>query len=101
MLAFGDLVWVPFTYTIQGRYLLMYPKDLSIQFVALILFVNFTGLCIFRLANGEKNAFRTNPQDPSLKYLKYIQTKSGSKLLISGWWGAARKINYTGILILT
>jgi delta24(24(1))-sterol reductase len=26
---------------------------------------------------------------------QYIQTEHGSKLLVSGWWGVARKVNYT------
>ena len=32
--------------------------------------------------------------------MKFLQTKRGTKLLTSGWWGAARKINYTGELLL-
>jgi hypothetical protein len=31
-------------------------------------------------------------------HLEFLQTKRGTKLLTSGWWGAARKINYTGML---
>jgi delta14-sterol reductase/lamin-B receptor len=33
--------------------------------------------------------------------LKTLQTKRGTKLLISGWWGMARKINYTGDWLIT
>ena len=29
MLAFGDLVWVPFTYTLQAYYLVSHPNPLS------------------------------------------------------------------------
>ncbi len=29
--------------------------------------------------------------------LKYITTESGSKLIISSWWGKARHINYLGL----
>ena len=29
-----------------------------------------------------------------------MPTKRGTKLLISGWWGMARKINYTGDWLL-
>ena len=28
MLCFGDLVWVPFTYSLQAQYLLSHPRDL-------------------------------------------------------------------------
>lgn len=28
--------------------------------------------------------------------MKYIKTETGSKLIISGWWGMSRHINYLG-----
>lgn len=31
----------------------------------------------------------------------YLQTKRGTRLLTSGWWGMARKINYTGDWLIT
>jgi delta14-sterol reductase len=101
MLAFGDLVWVPFTYSIQARYLAVFPLSLGIYGTAGVLAVLSTGYYIFRSANNEKNRFRTNPKDPRVAHLKYIETKSGSKLLISGWWGTARHINYLGDWILS
>jgi len=96
MLSFGDLVWVPFTYTIQTRYLSVYPVDLGPYGVAAVLAVQGIGYYIFRAVNNEKNRFRTNPEDPRVKHLKYIETAAGSKLLVSGWWGTARHINYLG-----
>jgi len=96
MLAFGDLVWVPFIYTLQTRYLAVYPLSLGLYGNAGVLSVLALGYYIFRSANNEKNRFRTDPSDPRIAYLKYIETKSGSKLLISGWWGTARHINYFG-----
>jgi hypothetical protein len=97
MLLFGDLVWVPFTYALQAKYLSLFPVHLD-NFVAMsILALNLLGLWIFRSANSEKNAFRTNPDQPSCAHLKYMTTKRGTRLLVSGWWGAARKINYTGM----
>lgn len=96
MLSFGDLVWVPFTYSIQARYLSVYPVDLGVKGVAAVLAVQSVGYYIFRAVNNEKNRFRTNPEDPRVKHLKYIETAAGSKLLVSGWWGTARHINYLG-----
>ncbi|KAI8909067.1 ergosterol biosynthesis ERG4/ERG24 [Gorgonomyces haynaldii] len=96
MLCFGDLVWVPFTYSLQARYLADYPRDLPDIFFYGVIALNLIGLYIFRASNSEKNAFRTNPHQDAVKHLKYITTKSGSRLLVSGWWGAARKINYLG-----
>ncbi|TAQ87842.1 hypothetical protein B7494_g3822 [Chlorociboria aeruginascens] len=96
MLAFGDIVWVPFIFSLQAHYLSVYPLTLGIYGTAGVLAVSGTGYYIFRSSNNEKNRFRTNPNDPRVAHLKYIETKSGSKLLISGWWGTARHINYFG-----
>ncbi|KAJ5943494.1 Ergosterol biosynthesis ERG4/ERG24 [Penicillium verrucosum] len=96
MLSFGHLVWVPFIYNLQTRYLAVFPVVLSLRDILLILTITGVGYWIFRGANNQKNRFRTDPNDPHLKHIKYIQTSSGSKLMISGWWGLARHINYLG-----
>lgn len=96
MLAFGDLAWLPFTYSIQARYLSIHPVKLGWTGTAAIIAIQLIGYYIFRMSNLEKNTFRTNPEDPAVKHLKYIETKSGSRLITSGWWGTARHINYFG-----
>lgn len=96
MLSFGDLVWVPFVYSMQTRYLAVHPRSLGALGMASMLSIIGLAFYIFRSANSQKNAFRTNPKDPKVAHLKYIETKTGSKLLISGWWGIARHINYLG-----
>ncbi|MCJ1422357.1 erg24, C-14 sterol reductase [Sticta canariensis] len=101
MLAFGDLVWVPFTYSLQARYLAMYPVNLGIGGIIGVLAVQGFGYYIFRSANNEKNRFRNDPNDPKIAHLKYMETASGGKLIISGWWGTARHINYLGDLIMS
>ena len=58
--------------------------------------LNCLGYAIFRGANSEKDAFRRDPSAPEVAHLKFLPTKRGTRLLISGWWGMARKINYTG-----
>ncbi|PPQ63915.1 hypothetical protein CVT24_010312 [Panaeolus cyanescens] len=93
MLAVGDLTHVPFTYTLQARYLAFHPIELGPVWTLAILFVNFFGYYIFRTANGEKNDFR-NGQNP--KNLTYMNTTRGTKLLTSGWWGWSRHPNYLG-----
>eukprot|EP00048_Salpingoeca_helianthica_P014594 m.222486 g.222486 ORF g.222486 m.222486 type:complete len:424 (-) comp16040_c0_seq1:24-1295(-) len=100
MLAFGDLAWVPFTYSLQARYLADHPVDLSPLHLAAVLLVQAVGYWIFRAANGQKDAFRKNPNDPALAHLKTLPTERGTKLLISGWWGTARHINYFGDLLM-
>merc|ERR1712187_754643 len=60
---------------------------------------------IFRASNSQKDAFRRDPAGASVKHLEVMevinhQTGKPSKLLVSGWWGLARKINYTGDWLL-
>uniref|UniRef100_A0A3B3ZDM4 Delta(14)-sterol reductase LBR n=1 Tax=Periophthalmus magnuspinnatus TaxID=409849 RepID=A0A3B3ZDM4_9GOBI len=100
MLAFGDLVWVPFTYTLQAYYLVSHPNPLSHLTLALIVTIKLVGFYIFRKSNSEKNAFRRNPADPRLSHLKSIPTATGKSLLVSGWWGVVRHPNYLGDLIM-
>ena len=101
MLAFGDLVWVPFMYSIQTRYLAVHPVQLGPLGTLGVLAVQAVGYYIFRGANNEKNRFRTNPSDPRIAHLEYITTQSGSKLLVTGWWGVSRHINYLGDWIMS
>ncbi|EHB17975.1 Lamin-B receptor [Heterocephalus glaber] len=100
MLAFGDLVWVPFTYSLQAFYLVHHPHELSWPLAALITALKLCGYVIFRCANSQKNAFRKNPSDPKLAHLKTIHTSTGKNLLVSGWWGFVRHPNYLGDLIM-
>ena len=100
MLAFGDLAWLPFIYSLQVRYLAVFPVHLGAKGIIGVLAVQGFGYYVFRGANNEKNRFRTDPKDPKVAHLKYMETKSGSKLLISGWWGTARHINYLGDWIM-
>ncbi len=100
MLAFGDLVWVPFIYSLQGRYLAVHPVDLGYWSLA-VMAVFGVGFYIFRATNNEKNRFRNNPNDPRVAHLEYIQTKRGTRLLTSGWWGTARHVNYFGDWVMS
>ena len=91
MLSVGDLLWVPFVYSLQARYLVWNPVELGPVWTATIFTLHGIGYWIFRAANGEKNDFR-NGRNP--KNLGYIETKRGTKLLTSGWWGLSRHPNY-------
>ena len=101
MLAFGDLAWVPFIYSLQARYLVEHDPNLAAGPVALIALLHFAGFYIFRSSNSQKDAFRRDPEGPEVRHLDYLQTQRGTRLLTSGWWGMARKINYTGDYLVT
>ncbi|KAM4770853.1 delta(14)-sterol reductase LBR [Rhinophrynus dorsalis] len=100
MMAFGNLVWVPFTYSLQALYLVNNPVDMSWSFASFIISLNIVGFIIFRVANKQKYAFRKNPDDPRLAQLKTFPTAAGSKLLVSGLWGLVRHPNYLGDIIM-
>lgn len=100
MLVFGDLVWVPFLYTLQTRFLLEHPQHWHVAALIGIVCLKILGYTFFRGANSQKNDFRKNPNDPALKHLKTLTTSSGKKLLISGWWGMCRHPNYLGDLMM-
>nr|XP_012318431.1 delta(14)-sterol reductase isoform X2 [Aotus nancymaae] len=100
MLAFGDIAWVPFTYSLQAQFLLHHPQPLGLPMAAIICLINAIGYYIFRGANSQKNTFRKNPSDPRVAGLETISTATGRQLLVSGWWGMVRHPNYLGDLIM-
>jgi delta14-sterol reductase/lamin-B receptor len=101
MLCWGDLVWVPFTYTIQAFFLVHRGHHLPSWAIAGVVLLNVLGYVIFRGANIQKHHFRKDPSRPVWgKPPEYIKTARGSLLLTSGWWGLARHTNYFGDLLM-
>jgi hypothetical protein len=101
MLSFGDLAWVPCTFSTQARYLADHPQqELSALGLLAVVAVQLLGYKLFRGANGQKDAFRRDPKHPSVAHLQSMPTKRGTRLLISGYWGMARHINYLGDWIM-
>ena len=47
MLSFGDLVWLPFIYSIPARYLAVYPLTLGFTGIAGVLAVQALGFYLF------------------------------------------------------
>lgn len=97
MLVFGDLVWIPFTFSIQGWWLLYNKVELTTAAVIANCFVFLIGYMVFRGANKQKHVFKKNP-----KALIWGRPPKviGGKLLVSGYWGIARHCNYLGDLLL-
>ncbi len=95
MLVWGDLVYVPFLYSLPCWWLVDQTTPLSTaQWLSLSIF--FLGaLWIFREANWQKERFKRDRE--AAIWGKRPETV-GDHLLVSGWWGVARKINYAGEL---
>lgn len=106
MLSVGDLAWLPFTYSLQARYLAFSPVKLGWAGILAVLAVQSVGYYIFRTSNVEKNDFRHGKNPKSmldityLQDLQYMTTSTGRKLLVSGWWGRSRHPNYLGDWIM-
>ena len=95
MLVWGDLVLVPFFYCIAGWYLMSQPRPMALPGLVALTAMFALGLWIFRGANKQKHTFKI---DPSAKIWGEAPRLLGDRLLVSGWWGIGRKINYTGEL---
>jgi delta14-sterol reductase len=97
MLVWGDLVLVPFFYSIVGWFLVDRIEPISWNAVAAISLLYLFGLWLFRGANLQKHRFK---QNPNANIWGQPARTVGGKLLISGWWGIGRKLNYTGEICL-
>ncbi|XP_066290431.1 7-dehydrocholesterol reductase-like isoform X1 [Branchiostoma lanceolatum] len=108
-LGWGDNVWLPWMYTLQGQYLVYNPVELSTFHCLAMWMLGLGGYYVFRAVNRQKDLFRRTDGNCLIwgkppKYLQcsYISSdgkKHQSKLLLSGWWGLARHFNYTGDLM--
>jgi delta14-sterol reductase len=93
MLVWGDLVYVPFLYSLPGWWLVSQTEPFSTaQWAGLSLFF-LLALWVFREANWQKERFK---QDHEAEIWGRRAETVGGRLLVSGWWGVARKINYAG-----
>ncbi|KAK1322814.1 Delta(14)-sterol reductase [Acorus calamus] len=97
MLMFGDLVWIPFTFSIQGWWLLRNKVELSKTAAIANCIIFLVGYMVFRGANKQKHVFKKNP-----KALIWGRPPKviGRRLLASGYWGISRHCNYLGDLLL-
>ncbi|KAI3647541.1 hypothetical protein MP228_007762 [Amoeboaphelidium protococcarum] len=100
MLVWGDLCFIPFTFTLQ-LWFLTEEKVAVVPFssvqASLCVITFLTGYVIFRFANWQKHSFK---KDPSGLIWGREPEVIGGRLLVSGWWGLASHINYLGDLIL-
>ena len=93
MLVWGDYVLVPFFYCIGGWWLVHAQGDLSIgAAIGLVALFSF-GFWMFRGSNQQKHRFKQD--SATRRWGKPAETLDG-RLLVSGFWGIGRHLNYTG-----
>ncbi|KDQ20237.1 hypothetical protein BOTBODRAFT_125802 [Botryobasidium botryosum FD-172 SS1] len=110
-LGWGDIVWLPWMYTLQAHYLLRNPISLSTAWFAFLLGMGLLGYGILRSANHQKDVVRRTDGQCAVwgKPARVIRTKyttgdgevHTSLLLASGFWGLAHQFNYVGDLLLS
>ena len=93
MLIWGDYVLVPFFYSLAGWWLVHATEPLPPLAAAGIVLLFSLGFWIFRGANGQKHRFKGDPE--TTIWGKPAQSLDG-RLLVSGFWGIGRHLNYTG-----
>ncbi len=97
MLVWGDYVLVPFFYSICGWYLYANTEPLPGYTAAALVLLYCVGFWLFRGTNDQKHRYKVNPK--AIIWGKPAETVGG-KLLVSGFWGIGRKLNYTGELMV-
>lgn len=107
MLNFWNITGVPFLYCFQSFYLVKNSVSHSIPYATVIYIMLVLGYYIFDSANGQKANMKikirrnTFPQVPwaFLQDPKFLKTPKGN-LLIDGWYKYARKMQYTGDIMM-
>jgi len=97
MLVWGDAPFVPFFYSIGGWFVLRNPNPMAAWEAVALCALFVVGLWVFRGTNQQKHDYKEDPTAPI--WGKTPETVGG-KLLVSGFWGIGRKLNYTGELMV-
>jgi Delta14-sterol reductase len=96
-LVWGDYVLVPFFYCLPGVFLVDNLAPLPAWTTIVLTLTYALGFWLFRGANNQKHRVKL---DPAARIWGRPAELLGGRLLISGFWGIGRKLNYTGELII-
>ena len=93
MLVWGDFVLVPFFYSLPGWFVLDRVQPLGAGESVALIALFALGFWLFRGANEQKHRFK---QDPRARIWGRPAQALEGRLLVSGFWGIGRHLNYTG-----
>lgn len=117
MLCFWNFAGVPFLYCMQAMYIQTKLRDYSYPWpvIAVMTVVLLAAYYVFDTANSQKNRYRMKkmgvPEDIirrnafpqfSWGYIENPRTIKSERgeLFVDGWWGKARKMNYTADTVM-
>jgi delta14-sterol reductase len=95
MLVWGDLVYVPFLYSLPGWWIASNDAPFATEAVIGLVALHVFALWVFRESNWQKERYK---RDNKTRIWGRPAETIGGRLLVSGFWGIGRKINYTGEL---
>ena len=99
MLSVGDLVVVPFTYSLQARYLAFHPVELGPIWTLAILGTNLLGYYIFRTANAEKDDFRNGKNPKSGLFSHFFPSIPDGEYRVNIYvYQTRNKVAYVGMV---
>lgn len=100
-LGWGCLTFYPFFYSISLFTTAHLPNpETPLWILALYSMIFFAGWTIARGANMQKFYFKTQPQKAFLGIKPQTLTDGNKTLLVNGFWGLSRHINYLGELLM-
>jgi len=114
MLIYWNFAGVPFLYSFNSMFIAsQQPFHHSLPYTMFCFVLLLGAYYIWDTSQSQRNRFRMQqrgtfihrrafPQLPwgTLKNPQYHQTEHGNKLLTDGWWRYARKIHYTGDVLM-
>ena len=99
MLVWGDLIYVPFLYSIAGWFVADNVKEpLSTPWLVGTLLIHIVGHYVFRESNWQKFDVRKYGAEAKVWGKKPVLLEQ--RLLLSGFWGIGRHVNYTGEIMV-
>jgi delta14-sterol reductase len=100
-LGWGCLVFYPFFYAVglwtQAEVPNPHTSPLLLAAVAALFFLGWT---LARGANLQKFTFKRDPSRPFLGVQPVALSDGERRVLVSGWWGVSRHVNYLGELLM-
>jgi protein-S-isoprenylcysteine O-methyltransferase Ste14 len=100
-LGWGDLAFYPFFYAIPLWATVDLPASQIPTFMLVLAGLIFlSGWCLARGANMQKYTFKKNPQKNFLGFKPKTITDGKKSILVNGFWGVSRHINYLGEIMM-